>query len=165
MSSEPSRRSFFSIATGLLASVPLLGGLFVALRAGLAPAHTEKPQRIPLCRADQVPDDGILQRSVSFQMRRGPAVESISRVIFVTKDPQSGEMIAMSGECTHLTCPIQLKEVKLSGDATAPLTCPCHGGAFSRTGEVLDGPPPRPLRRLRMDIPDDPQGMIHLLEI
>jgi cytochrome b6-f complex iron-sulfur subunit len=72
----------------------------------------------------------------------------------------------MSGECTHLTCPVQKKDVEKGAPGDdAPLRCPCHGGVFSRTGEVLDGPPPRPLRRLAIELPADGVGMIHLLEV
>ncbi len=162
------RRGFLGAMTIALGSVPVLGGLIVALRTALAPAHSERPDRFPLCKVSEVPDDDILERSVSFRMRLGPRVEDFTRVVFVTRDPASGEILAMSGECTHLTCPVQKREVvKLKGDDVAPLACPCHGGRFSRTGEVLDGPPPRPLRRLKIQLPDpdDDDGMIWLLEV
>ena len=85
--------------------------------------------------------------------------------MLVTRDPdQEGGVLAMAGECTHLACPVQKRTLETSGEATGPLRCPCHGGVFSRTGEVLAGPPPRPLRRLRIELPEDGEGMIHLLE-
>jgi len=160
------RRGFLSTLTLALGSVPVLGGLVVALRAALSPAHSERPDRFPLCKASEVPQDDILERSVSFRMRLGPRVEDFTRVVFVTRDPASGEILALSGECTHLTCPVQKRDVrKLQGNDKAPLACPCHGGRFSRTGEVLDGPPSRPLRRLKIQLPDDGKGMIWLLEL
>ena len=158
-STTVSRRGLLAGLTGALAAVPILGGMIVALRVALAPAHADQPARIPLCRKDQVPKDGVLQRPVSYAMRRGPAIESVARVVFVTREPDTGEIIAMAGECTHLSCPVQRSKAKVG----PPLVCPCHGGAFSRTGEVLDGPPPRPLRRLRLEVPEDEHGMIHLL--
>jgi len=160
------RRGFLGAMTIALGSVPVLGGLIVALRTALAPAHSERPDRFPLCKVSEVPADDILERSVSFRMRLGPRVEDFTRVVFVTRDPDSGQVLAMSGECTHLTCPVQKRDVKkLDGDDVAPLACPCHGGRFSRTGEVLDGPPPRPLRRLEIQLPEDGKGMIWLLEV
>ena len=105
-------------------------------------------------------------QDVSFQVRRGPKVESVARVVFVTRDPQSAEVIAMAGECTHLSCPVQIRTLIPTGEPEgAALACPCHGGRFSRTGEVLDGPPPAPLRRLRIELPEDDGGMIYLLEV
>ena len=163
---EDTRRGFLAAMTLALGSVPILGGLFVALRTALAPAHTARPARLPLCKVTDVPKDDILQKSVSFRMRRGPKVEDFTRVVFVTTDPATGRVIAMSGECTHLRCPVQKRDVeKLAGDDKAPLACPCHGGRFSRTGEVLAGPPPAALRRLEIELPADGKGMIHLLGI
>lgn len=159
------RRGFLSLVTGVLASVPVVGGLYVALRSALAPAGSVRPNKFALCRVDEVPADDLLERAVSFQMRRGPLVESVSRVVFVTRDPADpATILAMSGECTHLTCPVQKKAVEKASSG-APLRCPCHGGAFSRTGEVLDGPPPRPLRRLAIEMPADGKGLIYLLEV
>ena len=52
---------------------------------------------------------------------------------------------AYSQRCTHLSC-----AVYFSPEANR-LECPCHNGAFSVTdGRVLQGPPPRPLPRIRL---------------
>ena len=38
------------------------------------------------------------------------------------------------------------------------MDCPCHEGNFDAlTGAVLDGPPPRPLGRIDVEIRDDEQ--------
>ncbi len=162
-SAPASRRGFLGFITITFGAVPILGGLLAALRAALAPAATHQPARIPLCRADQVPESGIVERALSYQVRRGPSVENVARVVFVTRDPQSKAIIAMSGECTHLACPVHLAKAKDQDAASAPLQCPCHGGKFSPTGEVLDGPPPRPLTRLTLELPADGKGMIHVV--
>lgn len=156
---QPSRRGFFTFVTVTLGAVPVLGGLFAALRAALAPAPMHKPARIALCRLDQVPAEGILARALSYQVRRGPSVENVARVVFVSREKAGGAVIAMSGECTHLGCPVHVS-AKKDG---APLECPCHGGKFSATGDVLDGPPPRPLHRLQLELPSDGKGMIYVV--
>ncbi|MEZ5964760.1 MAG: ubiquinol-cytochrome c reductase iron-sulfur subunit [Planctomycetota bacterium] len=160
--SDPSssRRGFFAAVTVALGAVPVVGGLFAALRAALAPPATEKPDRIPLCRLDQVPETGIVERAIAYQVRRGASVENVAKVVFVTRDANTQQVIAMSGECTHLACPVHLNADKDG----PPLACPCHGGRFSATGEVLDGPPPRPLRRLDLELPADGKGMIHVVK-
>lgn len=57
--------------------------------------------------------------------------------------------VAYSSQCTHLMCPV-LPEVE-----TGRLHCPCHAGYFDlSTGEVLAGPPRRPLPRIRLDVRD-----------
>jgi len=53
--------------------------------------------------------------------------------------------VAYSQKCTHLSCAVVYER------ATKRLECPCHHGYFSaETGGVLQGPPPRPLPRVRL---------------
>ena len=55
----------------------------------------------------------------------------------------NGEYVAYLQRCTHLSCPVHFAA------ATNRLECPCHNGAFdATTGNVLEGPPPRPLPRI-----------------
>jgi Rieske Fe-S protein len=57
-----------------------------------------------------------------------------------------GAWVAYSQKCTHLSC-----AVFPSTDGQR-LECPCHEGYFSvRDGRVLQGPPPRPLPRVRLE--------------
>ncbi len=52
----------------------------------------------------------------------------------------SGELVAYSRRCTHLSCPVNYEPDKNR------LYCPCHNGAFAvDDGSVLQGPPPHPL--------------------
>lgn len=58
--------------------------------------------------------------------------------------------VAYSQKCTHLQCPVIWK----SGESK--LVCPCHHGAFNvATGDVLYGPPERPLPKISLDIRGD----------
>jgi len=41
--------------------------------------------------------------------------------------------------CTHLGCPLSYVE------GARRFLCPCHGGQFNREGNVVSGPPPRPM--------------------
>jgi Rieske Fe-S protein len=56
-----------------------------------------------------------------------------------------------SATCTHLGCQV-LWDAK-----DKHFKCPCHGGVYAATGEVIDGPPPRPLQTIeaRVDGADD----------
>jgi Rieske Fe-S protein len=54
--------------------------------------------------------------------------------------------VAYSQKCTHLSCPVHFSQ------KTKRLECPCHEGSFSvETGEVIKGPPPRPLPRIVLE--------------
>jgi Rieske Fe-S protein len=58
--------------------------------------------------------------------------------------------VAYSQKCTHLSCAVVYDR------KADQIECPCHHGFFSaRTGEVLQGPPPRPLVRIRLERRDD----------
>ncbi len=57
-----------------------------------------------------------------------------------------GTLVALSAVCTHLTC-----TVRYDGD-TGTLFCPCHNGRFDLSGNVLSGPPPRPLETFKVDV-------------
>ncbi len=57
-----------------------------------------------------------------------------------------GQLIALSAVCTHLTC-----TVRFDAD-TATLFCPCHNGRFGLDGNVLSGPPPRPLETYAVQV-------------
>jgi cytochrome b6-f complex iron-sulfur subunit len=57
-----------------------------------------------------------------------------------------GTLVALSAICTHLTC-----TVRYDGE-TGTLFCPCHNGRFDLNGNVLSGPPPRPLETYAVEI-------------
>jgi cytochrome b6-f complex iron-sulfur subunit len=56
-----------------------------------------------------------------------------------------GELQAFSAVCTHLQCTVQYK-----GD-TSQIWCACHNGLYDLAGNVVSGPPPRPLERLTVN--------------
>lgn len=62
---------------------------------------------------------------------------------------KANEWRAFEQKCTHLTCAVRFRE------DLQKIECPCHHGFFSPdTGEVLQGPPPRPLPQLEVVIKD-----------
>ena len=60
---------------------------------------------------------------------------------------EAGEFRAYSQQCTHLACPVYYERQQKR------LECPCHEGAFdAATGNVLYGPPPRPLDVIELEL-------------
>jgi cytochrome b6-f complex iron-sulfur subunit len=53
-----------------------------------------------------------------------------------------GELQAFNAVCTHLDCTVQYKA------DTSQIWCACHNGTYDLQGNVVSGPPPRPLERL-----------------
>ncbi|WP_298707497.1 Rieske (2Fe-2S) protein [Chitinophaga sp.] len=62
---------------------------------------------------------------------------------YILVHTEDGGFYAYEQKCTHLSCAVYYKP------GTMKLECPCHNGWFDvKTGEVLQGPPPRPLKKL-----------------
>jgi nitrite reductase/ring-hydroxylating ferredoxin subunit len=58
-----------------------------------------------------------------------------------------GQYYAYGQKCTHLSCPVYYAR------EADRFECPCHEGAFDvSTGNVLYGPPPRPLDRIELEV-------------
>ncbi|MGE5636685.1 MAG: ubiquinol-cytochrome c reductase iron-sulfur subunit [Nocardioidaceae bacterium] len=55
------------------------------------------------------------------------------------QDPQP--YVAISTRCAHLGCPVRYIQ------ASRKFVCPCHGGVYGFEGQVVGGPPVRPLDR------------------
>ncbi len=131
------RREFFRFMT--LAS----GGLAVGSGAIAAWTTLSRSERsldeVKVAAADQIPVGG----SIAFEYpRKGDLC------LLIHKEP--GHFVAYSRRCTHLSCPVDYQpELKR-------LYCHCHNGAFSlEDGRVLQGPPPRPLPRILIQLRQD----------
>ena len=57
-----------------------------------------------------------------------------------------GGFLAISAICTHLHCVVNWNEM------LKKFECPCHGAKFNLNGEVLEGPPPRPLDLYKLQL-------------
>ena len=73
--------------------------------------------------------------------------------LFIVRDEQS-RFYTLSAECTHLKCLVNWKSSGVIGDDEGAIACPCHGSVYTRTGQVLSGPAPRPLDRYRIELID-----------
>ena len=94
--------------------------------------------------------------------RKGPKVETVfiagkvtdfkvGEVIPIRKERTfilrtEGGFLAISAICTHLHCIVNWNEM------LKKFECPCHGAKFNQNGEVLEGPPPRPLDLYKLQI-------------
>ena len=67
------------------------------------------------------------------------------------------DFIGMSKICTHLGC-----RVRWFSDRQQ-FYCPCHNGVYDKQGNVVSGPPPRPLDRYELKIDNEQifMGMLY----
>lgn len=57
-----------------------------------------------------------------------------------------GDLKAFSAVCTHLNCTVQYDT------DTSIIWCACHNGKFDLNGQVISGPPPRPLASYQVNV-------------
>lgn len=59
------------------------------------------------------------------------------------------EWRALSAVCTHLSCIVQYQPERTR------IWCACHNGVYNLQGQVVSGPPPRPLKPYTVHIRED----------
>ena len=60
-----------------------------------------------------------------------------------------GDLKAFSAVCTHLNCTVQYD------DNASIIWCACHNGKFDLNGQVISGPPPKPLEAYQVNVRGD----------
>ena len=76
-----------------------------------------------------------------------------SYALVIRKEPDPNSFVAFSAVCTHLGC-------NVTWDAKRKqIICPCHAGVFDLNGNVVSGPPPKPLPPLKVTVTE---GVIYL---
>lgn len=99
--------------------------------------RTSKTSYVPMKIVDR--DDLKVGESYVFEV---PDIREPAILIRLDKDNYA----AFGQKCTHLQCPVIWKKDEMA------LLCPCHKGAFNgATGDVLYGPPERPLPKLKVE--------------
>ena len=64
------------------------------------------------------------------------------------RTPQD-QLKAFSAVCTHLNCTVQYK------NEDSLIWCACHNGKYDLNGQVISGPPPRPLEAYQVNVRGD----------
>jgi cytochrome b6-f complex iron-sulfur subunit len=75
-------------------------------------------------------------------------VSHVSKGRFYISRLEDGGLLALWQRCTHLGCTVPWREDEKQ------FHCPCHSSLFTRTGEVVGGPAPRPLDMFAIEIED-----------
>ncbi|AAC06423.1 ubiquinol-cytochrome c reductase iron-sulfur subunit [Aquifex aeolicus] len=156
---EASRRDFISIGIGALGAVGGLGALYALVRVMLEPseiaalgAKTEidvskiQPMQVRVTSwkgktlfAIRLPKDF---KPEGYTLKKGALNSKGTTNYEILK---GHDVFALVGVCTHLGC-IPLWKPQGEGGINKPVFhCPCHGGLYTPYGDVIGGPPPRPL--------------------
>ena len=127
------RRRFLKILLAFLGSITFLSFAYSLLKflASLPPQSAALKKFI--VRKNEVPSG----ESKNFIFNTIPAV---------ILNRQDKGYIAFSRTCTHLGCLVEYNKNQQK------FVCPCHAGVYDLDGNVVSGPPPRPLAVLPLKI-------------
>lgn len=132
-----SRREFTKFLC-LVSGGMAVGSGWVAVKDRLFSPHRIEGEEF-VCKTEEVPVGGTRAFTVTG-----------SKIPFILIHLNDGSWRAFEQKCTHLSCAVFYQP------AADKIQCPCHNGWFdARTGNVLQGPPPRPLKRLEVLVKGD----------
>lgn len=136
------RRDFVKLVTAGVATViaTMLGLPVVRYLIDPALEEQETSAWIPLGRLDAFEINKPTLVNFSHTRRHGWEKTVSSYAVYVVRR-SAQDIVVFSNRCTHLACRVNWREEEQQ------YVCPCHDGRFGREGEVLSGPPPRPLER------------------
>lgn len=133
---QVSRRDFAKLLAVVSGGMVLGNGL-IAARYAIKDEEPSGKQKV--CTKSDIPVGG----TKSFVLEN-------STVPYILIHTEEGEFYAYEQKCTHLSCAVYYKP------GTMKIECPCHNGWFDvKTGDVLQGPPPRALKRLDVILEDE----------
>ena len=121
---------------------------FLALWAPAAAGVTASFLKAPS--AGERPGEGLVRAGTLSSLAVGDArfVRHGTEPVFVVRTSEA-QILAVSANCTHMRCVLQWSRDR------GVFQCPCHDGAFDRNGNVLSGPPKKPLRQYPAEIRAD----------
>jgi Rieske Fe-S protein len=139
---EVSRRRFLSRMTltigGIIAVI--VGGIMSV--TSLVPAMRKRPEKwVKVGRVKDFPEGVVKTVPINYTVKDGIYESTVSKPVFVRREPGSDNVTVFNSRCTHLACVLHWDEKKKL------FLCDCHGGQFYPDGRVKAGPPPRPMDR------------------
>ncbi|MBU2536005.1 MAG: ubiquinol-cytochrome c reductase iron-sulfur subunit [Chloroflexi bacterium] len=144
---EPvSRRKFLSYLIGGISGAIAVAVASPLIGYFLSPIWKKStPLLTSIARTTDIPAGQPTFVTYEQRMRDGWYITTRSKGAWIVNRDKE-EFIVFDPRCTHLNCPYYWDEDKQI------FKCPCHDGEFDIEGNVLQGPPPRPLDRLEITI-------------
>ena len=149
------RRTFFKACMaaiggliGLAMGVPLIG-------FAISPAFRKASKKwVDLGIVDLLKGSRYKKINYVFQAKDGWVEANKKRSVYLT-DQGDGNFVVYSRVCSHLGCLVRWDEER------DQFLCPCHGAIFDSAGNVVAGPPPRPMEKLEVKVED---GVLYVKE-
>lgn len=128
------RRSFLKLLTSIL-GLSALGAFIYPLFRFLLPL-----ENVAQARAITIPKSELPVNATKDLM-----IGQTPSILINTRDKG---VLAFSRVCTHLGCLVKFYPEK------QVFICPCHAGIFDLEGNVVSGPPPKPLQQFAVKVQD-----------
>jgi len=132
------RRSFIDIVLGVGFVSTALSFLYPLFRYAIPPIA-----------AEPATDSVVAGKIAEFRNNSGVVLKFGTKpaILIRTSD---GQFRAFSAVCSHLDCTVQYKA------DTSQIWCACHNGMYDLSGQVISGPPPRPLEAFAVNLRGEP---------
>ena len=147
---EISRREFMKYMIAALGGLIGLGYGIPAIGYVVAPAlaKSQAQQWIQLGAVSKVELGTPTLFKVNISRQTGWIVNQEELSVYVLTE-NGRDFVAMSNVCTHLGC--RIRWIADQGQ----YYCPCHNGVYDKQGNVVSGPPPRPLDKYQIKVEND----------
>ncbi len=147
---EISRREFMKYTIAALGGLIGLGYGIPAIGYVVAPAlaKSQAQQWIQLGAVSKVELGTPTLFKVNISRQTGWIVNQEELSVYVLTE-NGRDFVAMSNVCTHLGC--RIRWIADQGQ----YYCPCHNGVYDKQGNVVSGPPPRPLDKYQTKVEND----------
>ncbi len=134
------RRDFVKVVTAFVGSVmgAVMGIPIIGYVIDPALQKQETDEWIPLGPLEEYPLNEPTPFTYTLTQVNGWERTTNSYGTYVLRKSET-EVEVLSSRCTHLSCRVTWDE------ADHVYKCPCHDARFSIEGDVISGPPPRPL--------------------
>lgn len=135
---EVPRRSFLDTVLGLGFVSTAIAILYPVWRYVIPPASAEPAI------------DSVVAGKVSeFKPNSGAVLKFGTKPALLVRT-SDGQFKAFTAVCTHLDCTVQYRS------DSSQIWCPCHNGLYDLAGNVVSGPPPRPLEGFSVKLRGEP---------
>lgn len=142
-----SRRTFLGFATWAIGGVISIGVGIPAISYIVGPSLQKKESQewMRIGSSSKVEVGTPTLFKVKIQRQVGWIINEEELAVYILTDNGS-DFIALSNICTHLGC-----RVRWISDQRK-FFCPCHNAIFDKDGQVVAGPPPRPLDQYQVKV-------------
>lgn len=144
------RKSFLELVTWAIGGLISLGMGIPAVAYVIGPALKKAGEEnwIRLGSTSKVEMGTPTLFKTTIQRQTGWIVNEEEISAYILTD-EGRNYVALSNICTHLGCRVRWIEDQ------SQFFCPCHNAVFDENGEVVSGPPPRPLDRIQVKVEED----------